>query len=55
MGKGGIESGVEEGLATLLRKGTEAILIIPPHLGHGNFGDRDKIPGNSVLIISPWR
>ncbi len=49
MGKGGVETGVEQGLK-LLRKGSEAIFLIPPHLAHGNFGDRDKIPGNSVLI-----
>jgi len=49
VGKGGIESGVEEGL-TQLRKGSRAIFLIPPHLAHGNFGDRNKIPGNSVLI-----
>ena len=30
--------------------GVEAIFLIPPHLAHGNFGDRVKIPGNSVLI-----
>jgi FKBP-type peptidyl-prolyl cis-trans isomerase len=49
VGKGGVESGVEQGLV-YLRKNSEAILLIPPHLAHGNFGDRDKIPGNSVLI-----
>ena len=49
VGKGGVESGVEQGLKHL-REGSEAILLIPPHLGHGNFGDRDRIPGNSVLI-----
>lgn len=49
MGRGGVESGVEQGLQ-YMREGAEAILIIPPHLGHGNFGDRDKIPGNSVII-----
>jgi FKBP-type peptidyl-prolyl cis-trans isomerase FkpA len=49
VGKGGIESGVEEGLKHL-KRGSRAILLIPPHLAHGNFGDRDKIPGNSVLI-----
>jgi FKBP-type peptidyl-prolyl cis-trans isomerase FkpA len=49
IGKGGVESGVEQGL-TGLRDGAEAIFLIPPHLGHGNFGDREKIPGNSVLI-----
>ena len=49
VGKGGIEAGVEEGLLQL-RNGSRAVFLIPPHLGHGNFGDRDKIPGNSVLI-----
>lgn len=49
VGQGGIESGVEEGLLHL-QEGSRATLIIPPHLGHGNFGDRDKIPGNSVLL-----
>ena len=49
IGKGGVESGVEQGLQ-LLSEGAEAIFMIPPHLGHGNFGDREKIPGNSVLI-----
>ena len=49
VGSGGVESGVEEGLL-LMKGGTEATLLIPPHLGHGNFGDRDRIPGNTVLI-----
>jgi len=49
IGKGGVESGVEEGLQ-MLQKGSVATLIIPPHLAHGNFGDRDKIPGNTVII-----
>jgi FKBP-type peptidyl-prolyl cis-trans isomerase len=49
VGKGGVERGVEEGLLHL-RQGARAILLIPPHLAHGNFGDRNKIPGNTVLI-----
>lgn len=49
IGQGGIESGVEEGLLGM-REGSGAIFIIPPHLAHGNFGDRNRIPGNSVLI-----
>lgn len=49
IGRGGVESGVEEGLQ-LMKEGGEATLIIPPHLAHGNFGDRDKIPGNTVII-----
>ncbi len=49
VGKANIESGVNEGLK-LLKNTSRAILLIPPHLAHGNFGDRNKIPGNSVLI-----
>ena len=49
IGRGGVESGVEQGLKKL-SEGAEAIFLIPPHLGHGNFGDRERIPGNSVLI-----
>jgi FKBP-type peptidyl-prolyl cis-trans isomerase FkpA len=49
IGQGGMESGVEEGLRHL-RNGSRAILLIPPYLAHGNFGDGNKIPGNSVLI-----
>jgi FKBP-type peptidyl-prolyl cis-trans isomerase FkpA len=51
IGKGGVESGVEEGLRRL-KAGSSATLLIPPHLAHGNFGDREKIPGNSVIIYS---
>ncbi len=51
IGKGGVESGVEQGMKWL-KEGAEAVLLIPPHLAHGNFGDRDKIPGNSTLIYS---
>lgn len=49
LGKSELESGVLEGLK-LMKKGARAILLIPPHLAHGNFGDRNRIPGNSVLI-----
>lgn len=49
IGKGGVETGVEQGLQ-MMSEGAEATLIIPPHLAHGNFGDRDRIPGNTVII-----
>jgi len=49
IGKGGVETGVEQGLQKL-SEGAEAVFLIPPHLAHGNFGDRVKIPGNSTLI-----
>ncbi len=50
VGKGNIEAGLEEGML-LLRNKSKARFIIPPYLAHGNFGDRDKIPGSSILII----
>ncbi len=50
IGKGNVEAGVEEGLL-LLNENSKARFIIPPHLAHGNFGDRDKIPGTSNLIV----
>ena len=50
-GKGNIEAGLEEGLR-LMREGGKARFMIPPHLGHGNFGDRQCIPGSTVLIIT---
>jgi len=49
VGKGEMISGLMEGLLKM-HAGDSAIFIIPPHLGHGNFGDRNKIPGNSVII-----
>lgn len=49
-GKGNIEAGLEEGLL-LMHGGGKARFMIPPHLAHGNFGDRQCIPGSSVLII----
>ena len=50
VGKGGVESGVEEGLL-LLHKGDSARFIIPPHLAHGLTGDDNKIPGNTILDL----
>jgi FKBP-type peptidyl-prolyl cis-trans isomerase len=50
LGKGNIESGLEEGLG-MLRGGDRARFIIPPYLGHGNFGDRDRITGSAILLV----
>jgi FKBP-type peptidyl-prolyl cis-trans isomerase FkpA len=50
-GKGNIEAGLEEGLR-MMREGGKARFMIPPHLAHGNFGDRQCIPGSSVLLIT---
>ena len=49
LGKGQVIKGWDEGIA-LLKQGTRARLIIPPHLG---YGDRSigSIPPNSYLIF----
>ncbi len=49
IGRGGVESGLEEGIL-LLRVGDHAKLIIPSHLGYGLLGDQDKVPPKSTLI-----
>lgn len=48
VGKGGVESGLEEGIL-MLRKGSEATFILPSHLAHGLMGDDDKIPSRAIL------
>lgn len=50
IGKGGVEAGIEEGLK-LLRENARARFIIPPHLAHGNFGDRKEIPAAAILLV----
>lgn len=49
IGKGGVESGVEEGVL-LLNMGDKATFIIPPYLAHGLPGDGNKIPPRSIII-----
>ncbi|HLN53521.1 MAG TPA: FKBP-type peptidyl-prolyl cis-trans isomerase [Lentimicrobium sp.] len=49
IGKGGVESGLEEGIL-LLRVGDRAKFIIPSHLGFGLIGDQNKVPPKSTLI-----
>jgi FKBP-type peptidyl-prolyl cis-trans isomerase len=49
VGKGGVESGLEEGV-TMLREGDRAVFIMPPHLAEGLPGDGDKIPAHSIII-----
>ncbi len=49
IGKGGVESGLEEGIL-LLRTGDRAKFIIPSHLGFGLIGDQNKVPPKSTLI-----
>ncbi|MCK9618352.1 MAG: FKBP-type peptidyl-prolyl cis-trans isomerase [Lentimicrobiaceae bacterium] len=49
IGRGGVESGIEEGIL-LLRLGERAKFIIPSHLAFGLVGDGDKIPPKATLI-----
>lgn len=49
VGKGGVESGLEEAILKL-RKNSVAILIIPSYLAHGIAGDGNKIPQRASLV-----
>lgn len=49
IGKGGVESGLEEGIL-LLREGDKARFIMPPHLAHHLLGDEEKIPPRATII-----
>lgn len=53
VGKGNVEAGLEEGFLKL-KEHSKARFILPPYLGHGNFGDGDKIPGSAILIIDVY-
>ncbi len=49
VGRGGVESGLEEGVL-LLKKGSKACFILPPHLAHGLIGDENRIPARASII-----
>lgn len=49
IGKTKIEQGLYQGLR-MLKRGAEAILIIPPFLGYGFVGDGGKIPPRSIIV-----
>lgn len=49
VGRGGVESGLEEAILNLCEKSV-ATLIIPAHLAHGLIGDGDKIPSRATLV-----
>jgi len=44
-----IESGIHKGLQ-YLKRGDQALLIIPSHLAHGLLGDLNKIPPQSPIV-----
>lgn len=49
VGSGGVESGLEEGVL-LLKKGSKARFILPPHLAHGLIGDENRIPARASIV-----
>ncbi len=49
VGRGGVETGLEEAVL-LLRRGDLATIILPSHLAFGLLGDEDKIPPRTSLV-----
>ncbi len=49
IGRGGVESGLEEGLL-MLNEGGKASFIMPPHLAHGLPGDGNCIPARAIIV-----
>jgi FKBP-type peptidyl-prolyl cis-trans isomerase FkpA len=49
IGRGGVESGLEEGIL-LMRVGDRAKFIIPSHLAFGLVGDQHKISSKTTLV-----
>ena len=49
IGRGSVESGLEEGIL-LLKEGDKAKFILPPHLAHGLVGDDNRIPARSIIV-----
>lgn len=49
LGKGGVESGLEQGIL-ILNEGDKARFIMPPHLAYGLIGDENRIPARSTIV-----
>ncbi len=49
VGRGGVPSGLEEGIL-LLQQGDRAKFILPSHLAFGLLGDDERIPPRAVLV-----
>lgn len=49
IGKGGVESGLEQGVL-LLSGGDKARFIMPPYLAHGLTGDGNRVPARAIII-----
>ncbi len=53
VGRGGVESGLEEGVL-LLKEGSRARFIMPPHLAHGLIGDDAEIPARAIILYDVY-
>jgi FKBP-type peptidyl-prolyl cis-trans isomerase len=51
IGRTNIEAGLNEGLK-MLRRGSEALFILPPFLADGFVGDGKKIPPRTIIVYS---
>lgn len=49
IGRGGVESGLEEGIL-MLNEGSKASFIMPPYLAHGLPGDGERIPARAIIV-----
>jgi FKBP-type peptidyl-prolyl cis-trans isomerase len=49
IGKGNVEAGLEQSIL-LLKEGSKARFVLPPHLAHGLPGDGNKIPARAIII-----
>ena len=49
VGKGGVESGLEEAVL-MLNIGSKARFILPPHLAYGLIGDENRIPARATIV-----
>jgi len=49
LGRTDIEAGLNEGLR-MLKRGGEALFILPPFLAYGLVGDGKKIPSRSIIV-----
>jgi FKBP-type peptidyl-prolyl cis-trans isomerase len=49
IGRGGVESGLEEGIL-LMNEGGKANFIMPPYLAHGLPGDGNRIPARAIIV-----
>ncbi len=51
IGRGGVESGLEEGIL-LMNEGGKANFIMPPYLAHGLPGDGNRIPARAIIVYN---